>query len=193
MRSGNARQSSSSSANKLTREQLKRDLNSVADPERANSLAWFFKTGKGGYGQGDRFLGIPVPLQRKIALRYRTLALNDIARLLASRIHEHRFAALEILVAQYETGYEAQREEIFDFFLRHSARVNNCDLVDTSAPYIAGEHLRARGRDVLYTLARSPVVWERRIAIVSTLTFIGTAKPKIRFASLRYFSPINTT
>jgi hypothetical protein len=111
MRSGNARQSSSSSANKLTREQLKRDLNSVADPERANSLAWFFKTGKGGYGQGDRFLGIPVPLQRKIALRYRTLALNDIARLLASRIHEHRFAALEILVAQSLVSCKMSLEE----------------------------------------------------------------------------------
>jgi 3-methyladenine DNA glycosylase AlkD len=186
MPSGTARQSSSSAANKLTREQLKRDLNSVADPERANSSAWFFKTGKGEYGQGDRFLGIPVPLQRKIALRYRALPLNEIAHLLASRIHEHRFAALEILVAQYETASEAEREEIFDFFLRHSARVNNWDLVDTSAPYITGEHLRARGRDVLYTLARSPIVWKRRIAIVSTLTFIryGETEDTFRIAAI---------
>jgi DNA alkylation repair enzyme len=77
-------------------QRLKRDLKSVADPELAKNLAWFFKTGKGEYGHGDRFLGIPVPLQRKIALRYRTLPLNDIAHLLASRIHEHRLAALEI-------------------------------------------------------------------------------------------------
>jgi 3-methyladenine DNA glycosylase AlkD len=153
-------------------QQLKREFNSVADPERAKNLAWFFKTGKGEYGHGDRFLGIPVPLQRKIALRYRTLPLNDIAHLLASRIHEHRLAALEILVAQYEAGSEAQREEIFDFFLRHLAGVNNWDLVDTSAPYIVGEHLRTRKRDVLYKLARSRVVWERRVAIISTLSFI---------------------
>ena len=101
-------------------------------------MAWFFKTGKGEYAEGDRFLGIPVPLQRKIALRYRTLPLNDIAHLLASRIHEHRLVALEILVAQYEAGSGAQRKEIFDFYLRHLAGVNNWDLVDTSAPYIVG-------------------------------------------------------
>lgn len=131
-------------------------------------------------------MGIPVPLQHKIALRYCTLALNDIAHLLASRIHEHRFAALEILVAQYEAGSETQRQEIFDFFLRHSARVNNWDLVDTSAPYIAGEHLRMRSREVLYRLARSPVPWERRIAIVSTLTFIrhGETEDTFRIAEI---------
>jgi 3-methyladenine DNA glycosylase AlkD len=167
-----------------SREQLKRDLASVADSERARSSAWFFKTGKGEYAEGDRFLGIPVPLQRKIALRYRTLSLRDLAHLLASPIHEHRFAALEILVAQYEAGSEAQREKIFDFFLRHSARVNNWDLVDTSAPYIVGEHLRTRPRDVLYKLAESALVWERRIAIVSTLTFIrhGETEDTFRIA-----------
>jgi 3-methyladenine DNA glycosylase AlkD len=155
-----------------TREQLKRDLASVADPERAKSSAWFFKTGKGEYAEGDRFLGIPVPLQRKIALQYCDLSLNDIGHLLASRIHEHRFAALEILVAQYEGGSDAQCQQVFDFFLQHSSRVNNWDLVDTSAPYIIGEHLRTRPREILYKLAGSALVWERRIAIVSTLTFI---------------------
>lgn len=163
---------SSDAAVRRTREQLKRDLDSVADPERAKSSARFFKTGKGEYAEGDLFLGIPVPLQRKIALRYHILSLNDLAHLLASRIHEHRFAALKILVAQYETGSETEREKIFDFFLRHSSRINNWDLVDTSAPYIVGEHLRTRPRNVLYKLAGSALVWERRIAIVSTLTFI---------------------
>jgi 3-methyladenine DNA glycosylase AlkD len=155
-----------------TREQLKRDLDSFGDPERARSSASFFKTGKGEYAEDDTFLGIPVPAQRKIALRYRTLSLNDLAHLLASRIHEHRFTALEILVAQYESGSEAERQNIFDFFLRHSTRINNWDLVDASAPYIVGAHLRTRPRDVLYKLAGSALVWERRIAIVSTLTFI---------------------
>jgi 3-methyladenine DNA glycosylase AlkD len=132
----------------------------------------FFKTGKGEYAEGDRFWGIPVPLQRKIALQYRDLSLNDVAHLLASRIHEHRFAGLEILVAQYERGSEVQREQIFDFFLHHSIRANDWDLVDTSAPYIIGEHLRTRPREILYKLAASELVWERRIAIVSTLTFL---------------------
>jgi hypothetical protein len=125
---------SNDAAVQQTREQLKRDLDSVADLERAKSSASFFKTGKGDYAEGDRLLGIPVPLQRKIALRYCTLSLHDLANLLASRIHEYRFAALEILVTQYETGSEGRREKIFDFFLRHSIRVNNWDLVDTSAP-----------------------------------------------------------
>jgi hypothetical protein len=163
---------SNDAAVQRTREQLKRDLDSVADPECAKSSASFFKTGKGDYAEGDRFLGIPVPLQRKIALPYCTLSLNDLANLLASGIHEYRFAALEILVTQYETGSEGQGEKIFDFFLRHSIRVNNSDLVDTSAPYIVGEHLRTRPRDVLYELAGSALVWKRRIAIVSALTFI---------------------
>lgn len=112
--------------------------------------------------------------------------MNDIAHLLASRIHEHRFAALEILVTQYEAGSETQREEIFGFFLRHSARVNNWDLVDTAAPYIVGEHLRTRGRDVLYTLTRSPFLWERHIAIVSTLTFTrhGETEDMFRIAEI---------
>jgi 3-methyladenine DNA glycosylase AlkD len=164
--------STASAAAQRTRERLKRDLASVADPERAKSSAWFFKTGKGEYGQGDRFLGISVPLQRKIALQYRTLALDDIAHLLASPIHEHRFTALEILVAQYERGSEGQRQQVFDFFLDHSNRPNNWDLVDTSAPYIVGEHLKTRSRKILYKLAGSALVWERRVAIVSTLTFI---------------------
>ena len=157
---------------KRTRRQLERELAAVADPKRAIASAWFFKTGKGEYGEGDRFIGIRVPVQRKIALQYRTLTLNDIAHLLASKVHEHRLVALEILVAQYENGSETDRDKIFHFYLKNAARVNNWDLVDASAPYIVGEHLRTRPRDILYTLARSSVIWERRIAIVSTFAFI---------------------
>ncbi|MBV9304036.1 MAG: DNA alkylation repair protein [Acidobacteriaceae bacterium] len=157
---------------KRTRRELERELAAAANPERAKSSVWFFKTGKGEYGEGDRFLGITVPVQRKIALRYRDLPLDDIARLLASKIHEHRFVALEILVAQYERSSGADSERLFNFYLEQTARVNNWDLVDTSAPYIVGEHLRERSRDTLYELARSPLVWERRIAIVATFSFI---------------------
>lgn len=154
------------------RRNLERELAAAADPKRAEVSAWFFKTGKGQYGEGDRFLGVTVPLQRKIALRHRDLPRADIARLLASRIHEHRFAALEILVAQYERGPEERREEIVQFFLTHTDRINNWDLVDTSAPYILGEHLRTRSRDLLDRLAASDNLWERRIAIVSTLALV---------------------
>ena len=157
---------------RMTRHQLERALALAADPKRAANLSWFFKTGKGQYGEGDRFLGIPVPALREIALRHLDLSLSDVARLLASPVHEHRFAALEILVAKYERSNDADRERIFRFYLRHARRVNNWDLVDTSAPYIVGEHLKSRSRGVLYRLARSSNLWERRISIVSTFAFI---------------------
>jgi len=155
-----------------TRRRLEKELSGVADAERAKSSAWFFKTGQGEYGEGDRFLGIPVPLQRKIALKFRELPLDDIAALLESPIHEHRFAALEILVAQYERAAERDSERIVRFYLGNAKRVNNWDLVDTSAPYILGQHLKNRPRDVLDKLAASTNIWERRIAIVSTLMLI---------------------
>lgn len=166
------------------RQQLERELQEAADPERAKSNAWFFKTGPGQLLEGDRFLGITVPKQRKIALRYRDLPLLEVARLLGSPIHEYRFAAVEILVAQYEDGGEARRQEIVDFYLGQTARINNWDLVDTSAPYILGEHLKKRSRKLLDTLAVSPVLWDRRIAIVSTLTLIkgGELKDTFRIA-----------
>jgi 3-methyladenine DNA glycosylase AlkD len=148
------------------------ELKSVASRKRAASSAWFFKTGKGQYGEGDRFLGITVPLQRRIALRHRDLPFTYIKRLLASSIHEQRAVGLEILVAQYERGDDVQREKVFQFYLRNTRSANNWDLVDGSAPYIVGEHLKTRRRGLLDKLAASKVLWERRIAIVSTLALI---------------------
>ena len=154
------------------RKQLERELTGVADPQRAANLAWFFKTGKGQYGEGDRFLGVTVPMMRRIALRYRGLALNDLTRLLASPIHEYRLAALEILVAQFEKAAEDGQERIARFYLEQTHRINNWDLVDASAPYVLGNYLLKRPRDILDRLVTSENVWERRIAIVSTFAFI---------------------
>jgi 3-methyladenine DNA glycosylase AlkD len=170
----------------LTLADLKRDLAAAADPERARTSAWFFKTGKGQYGHGDRFIGITVPVQRRIARRYLSLSLEDIARLLDSPIHEHRFTALEILVAQYEKGDDAQKRTIFGFYLKRTRSINNWDLVDTSAPYIVGAHLLSRSRRVLYRLAKSKTVWERRIAIVATLAFIqrGDIEDTLKLAAV---------
>jgi 3-methyladenine DNA glycosylase AlkD len=151
---------------------LERELAAATDPKRAEVSAWFFKTRKGEYGEGDRFIGITVPLQRKIARRYRGLSFADIARLLASRTHEHRFVALAILVAQYEQATDSEREQIVQFYLEHTDRINNWDLVDASAPYIIGEQIRTRSRDLLERLAASGNLWERRIAIISTLALI---------------------
>lgn len=158
---------------------LKKELRASADPERAKNLAWFFKTGKGQYGYGDRFIGLTVPTLRRIAHRYVDLPLTDVARLLASPIHEHRAAALEILVAQYD---REKSKAIFDFYLQHTKFVNNWDLVDGSAPYIAGRHLLTRPRRILYRLAKSSNLWERRIAIVSTFAFIKAGEIEDTFS-----------
>lgn len=151
------------------RQALLRAMEAAADEVRAANLAWFFKTGKGEYGYGDVFLGLRVPVARKIALAHRDLSLEDISKLLKSRIHEHRFAALEILVAQFEKAGRRGRDEIFRFYLANTAGINNWDLVDTSAPYIVGEYVATRSRAILDKLARSEIVWERRIAMVATL------------------------
>jgi 3-methyladenine DNA glycosylase AlkD len=161
---------------------LQRELARAADARRARNLASFFKTGKGEYAEGDRFIGITVPVQRKIARCYLSLPLSDIAKLLESPLHEHRFTALEILVAQYDRGDAATKQDVFHFYVRHTAAINNWDLVDTSAPYIVGEHLVSRSRRILYGWTKSSNVWERRIAMVATMAFIRRDDLKDAFA-----------
>jgi len=158
------------------------ELAAAANPVRAASSVWFFKTGKGEYGEGDQFLGVTVPAQRKIALRYRHLPEKALKKLLASKFHEQRFVALEILVAQFEAATPAQKAAIYRFYLANTARVNNWDLVDTSAPYIVGEYLLTRPRAILRKLAKSHSVWERRIAIVATFAFIRAGQTADTFA-----------
>ena len=156
----------------VTLDNLKRDLNVLADPKRARASQRFFKTGPGEYAEGDRFLGITVPAQRKVAHAYIALKLPAVGKLLRSPIHEHRFVALEILVAKYERGDLREKGRVFNFYLRHKAYVNNWDLVDTSAEYIPGDYLFGKKKEVLFTLARSKNIWQRRMAIVATFCFI---------------------
>jgi len=153
-------------------DQIKKDLSQLSDPERAKNLSWFFKTGKGQYGEGDVFLGITVPEQRKVAKKYTDLSLNDLQELLNSEIHEHRFTALLILISKYRKAEESSKKEIFDFYLRNTKNINNWDLVDLSAPRIIGDYLLNKDRTTLFKLARSNILWERRISILSTFTFI---------------------
>jgi 3-methyladenine DNA glycosylase AlkD len=160
---------------------LKRELRQAADPKRARDPIWF-KTGKGEYGEGDKFIGVSVPLERAIAEKHRHLELDEIEELLESGIHEHRYTGLLILVAQYQAGDAAARQRVFDFYMSHTRRVNNWDLVDTSAPYIVGEHLVSRSRRVLYRLAKSSEWWERRIAMVATAAFIDRGDLNETFA-----------
>lgn len=162
----------------MTANEVKKSIRVLGNPAKAVNSARFFKTGKGQYGEGDRFLGLTVPEQRRIAKRFRELPVEEIAKLLASPYHEDRFTALEILVMRYERSGPDEREELAMFYLRHADRVNNWDLVDTSAPYILGHYLHSRSekREMLLELARSESLWERRIAIVSTLYHIGQGR-----------------
>ncbi|HXX58657.1 MAG TPA: DNA alkylation repair protein [Thermodesulfovibrionales bacterium] len=151
---------------------LKEDLRKLADPERARILSRFFKTGKGEYGEGDVFLGITVPQQRRLAKMYPDLSLEDIGKLLWSKAHEERLVSLFILITQYRRSDRVGKEEILNFYLRNTKRINNWDLVDASAGPILGDYLTDRDRSVLVKLARSTDLWERRIAIMATFAFI---------------------
>lgn len=132
----------------------------------------FFKTGPGEYGAGDRFLGISVPVQRAIARRHRDLTAADAAKLLASKLHEERLIALMLLLELYRRGDDRERKKVIRLYLSNTVHVNNWDLVDLSAPGLLGAFLTDRDRAPLYRLARSASLWERRIAIISTLAFI---------------------
>jgi 3-methyladenine DNA glycosylase AlkD len=151
---------------------LKNELIEIADPDKAKVLSRFFKTGKGEYGEGDVFLGIPVPEQRRIAEKYQGLTVSDIKKLLSSTTHEHRLVALLILIIQYRKESPDGKKRLCDFYLNNRAQVNNWDLVDLSAHHILGDYLLDKDRAVLYQLAASDNVWERRIAIMSTFAFI---------------------
>jgi len=152
---------------------LKKELRKKQDKEKAKFPARFFKTGKGEYGEGDVFLGISVPEQRKTAKKFfKEVSLKDLKELLQSKIHEFRLTALIILVEKYKKAGEEEKEKIFNFYLDNIKRINSWDLVDLSAPNIAGDYLLDKDRKILFSLARSKNVWERRIAVLSTFAFI---------------------
>ncbi|WP_312355480.1 DNA alkylation repair protein [Empedobacter sp.] len=156
-------------------EQLKSTLQDLADEEKAKIMMRFFKTGKGEYSEGDIFLGISVPNQRLIAKEfYQQVSLNDIKNLLNSDIHECRLTALLMLVLKYEKSKDEQiRKDIIDFYLAQTSQINNWDLVDTSCYKILGHYcFHQKREELLFELADSDDLWEKRIAIVSTMYFI---------------------
>ena len=155
---------------------IRRQLRGLADPEIAEHAQRFFKTAPGQYGHGDRFIGIRVPVLRRLAREHRDVPLAAAEKLLAAPIHEERNLALLILVLKYERGDAAARKQVFDLYRRNLRYVNNWDLVDGSAHYIVGDYLRKRSRRWLHRLARSDDLWERRIAIMSTFAFIKTGE-----------------
>lgn len=148
------------------------ELQQLANPTKAEHSHRFFKTGPGQYGEADRFLGIRVPDQRKVARKHKGLPLNEVVKLLTSEFHEARLTSLFILVAQYGKGDEQTREAIFRLYLNNTKHVNNWDLVDSSAHQIVGAHLMPGDRRLLDNLAASDLLWERRIAMIATYHFI---------------------
>jgi 3-methyladenine DNA glycosylase AlkD len=144
----------------------------LADPEKAAFLQGFFKTGRGQYAEGDRFLGVVVPQIRRLCREYRALPQTEAEKLLQSRYNEERLLGLLILIEHYRRGNGEQREEVCQCYLRNLRRVNNWNLVDSSAPYILGEHLCSGQTKLLDELAQSKDLWERRVAVLATLAFI---------------------
>jgi 3-methyladenine DNA glycosylase AlkD len=175
-----------------TARELEDALAALGNPDQARELQRFFKTGKGQYGAGDRFIGVRVPEVRRVAKQFARLSPADLNDLLDSPVHEHRFAALAVMVAQFQAaskaGDEAERERLVEFYLSamRRGRINNWDLVDSSAEFILGEYLYDRPRDQLARLAKSGIVWQRRIAMLSTFAFIkhGDASTTLEVAEV---------
>ena len=153
-------------------ENLRKDLKKSSNKDKAKLLQRFFKTGKGEYAEGDIFLGISVPQQRKLAKKYSNLDILTLQSLLDSKIHEERLIALLILVENYKKSHEEQKYQISSFYLKNTKNINNWDLVDLSAPNILGNYLLEKPKDILFKLAQSSLLWEKRISIISSFAFI---------------------
>lgn len=152
--------------------EIQRELETYIDPVKREYLPRFFKTGKGQYGEGDKFLGVVVPHTRLVARKYKDEPFEVVAELLQSEWHECRLCALLMMVERFKKCDETGRKEIYQFYLSQTERINNWDLVDLSAPYIVGEFLKDKSRGDLYRLAESSLLWEQRIAVVATAMLI---------------------
>ncbi len=172
-------------------EEITAHLLSLADPARAEHSQRYFKTSPGEYGAGDQFLGIRVPLIRQAVKCYREASVATAAALLKSGYHEIRLFALLLLVARYAKGDDTEREKIYRLYLKHTRHINNWDLVDSSAPHIVGAWLLDKDRSILYQLARSKFLWERRIAIMASGWFIrqGQFADTLRLAEILLRDP----
>lgn len=147
-------------------------MRAMADPDRAQVLQGFFKTGPGEYGEGDRFLGLTMPQVRHLVREYAHVTLDEVERLLESPWHEVRMLAVLLLAGRFREADRTTQTAIYRLYLQSTHRINNWDLVDVSAPGIVGAYLLTRSRAALRRLARSKSVWERRMAIISTMAFI---------------------
>jgi 3-methyladenine DNA glycosylase AlkD len=154
-----------------TASQAIRKLNTFKNENKVSLFQNFFKTGPGQYGEGDIFIGVNVPDIRRVSKEFQNLDLDEINKLLFSKIHECRLLALIILVKKYQTK-DSLKKQIFDFYIKNKKQINNWDLIDGSAPHIVGHWLFNKKRKLLYKLAKSDSLWDRRISVLSTFYFI---------------------
>lgn len=152
----------------MSLKELKKDLRDLADTKRVADYQRFFKTGKGDYGEGDIFMGVKVPNLRKVTKKYKDLSIPEISELVSSPIHEERMCALIIMTLRYPED----KDTFYKLYLKNTQFINNWDLVDVTCPRIVGDYLLDKPRDILYKMAKSKNLWEKRIAIISTFMFI---------------------
>ena len=170
-----------------TAQELIEALSQEGDPVRAQHSTRFFKTGPGEYGEGDKFFGVTVPVTRKHVRAVQSMSLTEVQKLLESEWHEARLAGCLVLVQQFTRSNMQDRQKIYAFYLRNAKRINNWDLVDTSAPYIVGGWLVSQDDwEVLKELAQSKNLWEKRIAMLATFAFTreGNSEPTYEIAEL---------
>lgn len=165
---------------------VQQDLKKLARRDKANILQRFFKTAQGEYGEGDHFIGVTVPEIRVLVKKYQDLSLTETEKLLHSTIHEERLGALLILVSQYKRADSKKQKIIFDLYLKNYQYINNWDLVDSSAHHIVGAYLFDKPKDILYKLAKSKNLWQRRIAMIATFYDIyqGRSEETIKIAKI---------
>jgi 3-methyladenine DNA glycosylase AlkD len=158
----------------LTAKEFIAKLNSYQSDLELEKIQRYFKTGKGDYSHGDTFMGVKMGQIFTLAKEFVGMPLPEIKKLLEHKIHEVRVGALSIMdfEARNKKTIEARKKDLFDLYIKGHAHINNWDLVDRSAPYVVGGYLFDKPRDILYKLARSKNMWERRTAIVSTYFFI---------------------
>jgi 3-methyladenine DNA glycosylase AlkD len=172
----------------MTAEDVKAALNEYAEAGDAALLGRFFKIGEGQYGAGDVFIGVRVPDTRKVCKAFAALPLAETSKLLRSPVHEHRLAAVILMGNQFAGAGKAQKKEIYEAYLQavYDGFVNNWDIVDTSAEFIIGEYLWDKPRGLLFELAASPDIWQRRVAVLSSFGFIkkGDASTTLKLAGL---------
>lgn len=171
----------------MTVEDVVSEMQNYASDADAVNLQWFFKTGPGEYGEGDQFIGVRVPMIRKVCKEFRQLSLAEVQKLIESPFHEHRMAGLIILTLQYPRASNQAKNDILDLYMQELKRrnINNWDLVDVTCRHIVGEHVRDN-REVLFELAKSDNLWERRVSIISTFAYIahGDASTSLELAEL---------